>query len=111
MDVNERRQLINALADYVLQLDEREADGALSSSGIGVTPSGWANLEPPKKRRTIVTLLASAREENYQELIDWAHVAGDDPLARTPSGGKLALSVEQDALTSNREPTCSVVIA
>lgn len=107
MDVTERKQLVNALADYVVNLEEREADGALSSSGIGITPTGWANLEPQRKRRAIVSLLASAREDNYQQLIDWAHVAGDDPLAGTQSGGEPGPSPEQDAPSSKREPSAT----
>jgi predicted nucleotide-binding protein len=103
MDISERKRLINVLADYVVTLDEREADGALGSAGIGVTPSGWAGLDSAGKRRAIVTLLASAREESYQQLIDWAHTVGDDPLAATQAGSGAVVTHERHPADSDRE--------
>ena len=78
MDLSERKRVITALADYVVGLPERDADGALSSSHIGVTPSGWADWDSDRKHRAIRSLLASTSEDNYSRLIDWARLMGDE---------------------------------
>jgi hypothetical protein len=88
VDISERSRTINALADYVVGLSEHEADRALSSSGIGVTESGWAQLGHEQKHRAIRALLAGADDESYQRLIQWAVLTGDPlpPALSLPEG-------------------------
>src|ERR1700730_13311913 len=78
MNLSERKRVITALADYLVGLPERDADGALSSSHIGVTPSGWADWDRDRKHRAVRSLLASTSEDNYSRLIDWARLMGDE---------------------------------
>ena len=90
MDLSERKRVITALADYVVGLPERDADGALSSSHIGITPSGWADWDRDRKHRAILSLLASTSEDNYSRLIDWARLMGDE----LPGVSELAAGTE-----------------
>jgi hypothetical protein len=90
MGLSDRLETIKTLADYVVSLPEQEADGALSSSGIGVTPSGWEDWDHDRKYRAVRSMLASADEEAYERLISWAYLAGDSlPSLPVPEGVEL----------------------
>jgi hypothetical protein len=115
MDLSERKRVITALADYLVGLPERDADGALSSSHIGVTPSGWADWDRDRKHRAIRSLLASTSEDNYSRLIDWARLMGDE----LPDVSDLATATERTkrvseapstapGFTSSRPPSIAV---
>lgn len=107
MNVSERKRVITALADYVVDLPERDADGALSSSHIGVTPSGWADWDRDRKHRAVRSLLASTSEDNYSRLVDWARLMGDE----LPDVSDLAAATESARPVSKAPPDDPSVVS
>jgi predicted nucleotide-binding protein len=83
MTEEEREQVIKALAEYFVPLQEIEADSILGGVGAdSVTPGGWGIKPEPIKRLQIRKLLRQESDEVVSEL---AEVALPEPVLSQPS--------------------------
>jgi hypothetical protein len=106
MTPTERRVVIRAIAEHMLQMAERQADNFLLAGGAESTPAGWGLEGPEIMRLQAIALLRRASDESLIELVEL--IPEDDrPFELLGITLDLPVKAETEDVTFEGEPVLS----